>query len=107
MSAWVFLTIAIGFEVVGTSLLKLSNGFEKMHWGAAALGAYWASFLFFAPALKTIPVGVAYAIWSGVGIVAIAIIGYFFFEQRLAFVQFMFIALILIGAIGLRLTTEA
>ena len=107
MTAWISLLIAIGFEIVGTSLLKLSHGFEKVHWGILAILSYWGSFWFLAPAIKTIPVGVAYAIWAGVGIVAVAIIGFFFFGQRLAFLQYLFIAMILIGAVGLRLTTEA
>ena len=105
MSAWVLLSFAIIFEVIGTVFLKLSDGFSKMSWGTASIAFYWASFAFMAPAIKTIPVGVAYAVWSGVGIVAISIIGYFFFEQRLALFQFLFIALILIGAVGLRLST--
>ncbi|MEL7487136.1 MAG: multidrug efflux SMR transporter [Pseudomonadota bacterium] len=105
MIAWILLVIAIAFEIVGTSLLKLSDGFEKPLWGGLAIASYWGSFSFLAPALKAIPVGVAYAIWSGVGIVAIAIIGYFFFDQRLSLLQYFFIATILFGAVGLRLTT--
>lgn len=96
--------IAIGFEIVGTSLLKVSDGFEKWGWGMAAIASYWVSFWFFAPALKTIPIGAAYAIWSGAGIVAIAVIGFLFFEQRLQWLQYGFILMILIGAVGLRLT---
>ena len=106
MSAWLSLLIAIAFEILGTSLLKLSNGFERWHWGMLAIASYWGSFWFLAPAIKTIPIGVAYAIWAGVGIVAVAIIGFFFFEQRLSFLQYLFIAMILMGAVGLRLTTE-
>lgn len=107
MGAWLSLLIAIAFEIVGTSLLKLSHGFEKVHWGVLAILAYWGSFWFLAPAIKTIPVGVAYAIWADVGIVAVAIVGFFFFGQRLQFLQYLFITMILIGAVGLRLTTEA
>ena len=104
MGPWLFLACAISLEVIGTSLLKLSDGFEKVHWGVLSLAAYSCSFWFLAPALKAIPVGAAYAIWSGVGIIAIAIIGTFFFDQRLSLLQYAFIGLILIGAIGLRLT---
>ncbi|MEO1252759.1 MAG: multidrug efflux SMR transporter [Pseudomonadota bacterium] len=107
MTAWLSLLLAIGFEIVGTALLKLSNGFENLLWGGLALTAYWASLWFLAPAIKTIPIGVAYAIWAGVGILAVAIIGLVFFGQRLALIQYAFIAMILIGAFGLRLTTEA
>ncbi|MEM8771511.1 MAG: multidrug efflux SMR transporter [Pseudomonadota bacterium] len=107
MTAWLFLLLAIAFEIVGTALLKLSNGFENMMWGGLSLMAYWVSLWFLAPALKTIPIGVAYAIWAGVGIMAVAVIGYFFFDQRLALAQYVFIVMILTGAVGLRLTTNA
>ncbi len=103
--AWIFLLLAIVFEIAGTALLKLSDGFARPLFGVAAMVSYTSSFWFLAPALKTIPVGVAYAIWAGVGILAAAVIGWLFFEQRLAAAQYSFILLILIGAIGLRLTT--
>ena len=105
MGAWLYLFIAIGFEIGGTTLLKMSDGFEKPMIGMASIGLYTASLWFLAPALKTIPVGIAYAIWAGVGIVAVALIGFVFFQQRLGLSQYFFISLILIGAVGLRLTT--
>ncbi|MGF1545386.1 MAG: DMT family transporter [Parvularculaceae bacterium] len=105
MDAWVLLACAIGFEVLGTSLLKLSDGFAKPLFGVLAIAAYSTSFWFLAPALKTIPVGVAYAIWAGVGIVAVAAIGAAAFGQTLSAPQYGFMALVLIGAVGLRVTT--
>ncbi|MEM8918220.1 MAG: multidrug efflux SMR transporter [Pseudomonadota bacterium] len=106
MSGWGYLAVAIALEIVATTLLKLSDGFAKWHWGVLSITCYSACFWVLAPALKTLPVGVVYAIWSGAGIVAITIIGAFFFDERLAFLQFLFIALILIGAVGLQLTTS-
>jgi len=106
MSAWMFLGVAILFEVIGTVLLKLSDGFEKIGYGMAAIACYSVCFWFLAPALKVIPAGVAYAIWSGLGILSITFIGLAFFDQKLSLVNYGFIALILIGAIGLNLTTE-
>lgn len=105
MNAWLSLALAIGLEIAGTFFLKLSNGFERQHWGIVAIVLYSACFWAFAPALKTIPVGVAYAIWSGVGIVAAAIIGSFAFGERLGPVQLVCIALVLVGCVGLRLST--
>ena len=105
MSAWMFLTVAIALEVVGTVFLKLSNGFEKWHWGALSILCYICCFWAFAPALKTIPVGVAYALWAGIGILAVTLIGFAVFHERLGAVQLGFIALIAVGAVGLRLTT--
>ncbi|MEZ5735001.1 MAG: multidrug efflux SMR transporter [Novosphingobium sp.] len=107
MSGWVFLAGAIVLEVAGTFLLKLSNGFAHVHWGLLSIACYAACFIAFAPALKVIPVGVAYAVWAGAGIVAATLIGLVAFQERLGAIQLLSIALILIGAVGLRLTTEA
>lgn len=106
MNAWIFLGLAIAFEVSGTFMLKLSDGFEKWQWGMASILAYSVSFWMLAPAVKVIPVGIAYAIWSGAGIVAISLIGLFAFDERLSAVQFGFIAMILIGAVGLNLSVQ-
>ena len=107
MTAWVFLGIAIVFEVTGTFLLKLSNGFEKWYWGALSIVCYSACFWVLAPALKVLPVGVAYAIWAGVGIIAAAVLGAVVFDDKLGLVQYGCIALVILGAVGLRLTTAA
>ena len=106
MSPWVYLSIAIAFEVAGTLLLKASNGFEKMALGMAAIGCYSVCFWFFAPALKSIPAGVAYAVWAGIGIVCVAILSFALFGQRLSWLQMALISLIVIGAVGLNLTTD-
>lgn len=105
MSAWLFLAAAIALEVTGTFLLKLSDGFQRWHWGALSIFCYSGCFWVLAPAMKMLPVGTVYAIWAGVGIVAAAVIGVFAFGERLGPLQIDFIALILIGAVGLRLTT--
>lgn len=107
MKAWIFLGIAIAFEIAGTSLLKASAGFTKYWIGGLSIACYWVSFWFLAMALTKIPVGVAYAIWSGAGIAAITLIGLLVFKQGLSAVQLGFIAMILIGAIGLNLTTTS
>ncbi len=107
MNAWVLLALAIVLEVLGTVLLKLSSGFEKWHWGVLSILCYACCFWVFAPALKVIPVGVAYALWAGIGILAVTVIGWSAFDERLEAVQLAFIGLIVIGAVGLRLTTTA
>jgi multidrug transporter EmrE-like cation transporter len=103
---WICLTLAIGLEVVATTLLKLSNGFEKWQWGLLSLACYSGCFWVLSPALKAIPIGIAYAIWAGVGITAMTGIGAIFFHQRLGPLQLGFAALIIVGAVGLRLTVE-
>ena len=107
MRAWLYLAAAIVLEVAATFLLKLSDGFEKVHWGVASMALYSGCFWVLAPALKTIPVGVAYAIWAGVGIAAAALIGLIAFGERLGPLQLAFMTLIVAGAVGLRLTTAA
>ncbi len=103
--AWGLLALAILLEVAATSVLKLSDGFQKPLLGMVSIGLYSACFWVFAPVLKVIPLGVAYAIWAGTGIALVAVIGTFFFGQRLEPMHYAFIAMIGVGAIGLRLTT--
>ncbi len=105
LGAWGLLGLAILLEVAATSLLKLSNGFERPLIGAMSILLYSACFWVFAPALKVIPLGVAYAVWAGTGIALVAVIGAFFFGQRLEPTHYFFIVMIGAGAIGLRLTT--
>lgn len=107
MNAWILLTVAIAFEVAATSFLKLSDGFTKPLWGGLSILFYSLCFWTFAPVLKVIPVGVAYAIWAGVGIAAITLIGLLVFKQTLSVTQLGFIGMIAVGAIGLNLTTQA
>jgi len=106
MSPWIYLAAAIALEVTGTFLLKLSDGFEKVQWGVLSIACYSACFWVLAPAMKVLPVGIVYAIWSGVGIVAASLIGLFAFDERLGALQFVFIAMILIGAVGLQMTAS-
>lgn len=107
MNAWIFLGMAIVLEVTGTFFLKLSNGFEKWHWGALSILSYSACFWVLAPAMKVLPVGVVYAIWAGVGIIAATVIGIFAFDEKLSAIQYFCIVLVLVGAVGLRITTTA
>lgn len=106
MSAWVYLCIAIAFEISATLCLKLSDGFANMAYGSLSLVLYGLCFAFMAPAIKIIPVGVAYAVWSGLGLVGIAVLSLLFFEQKLSPTQIGFMGLILIGAVGLNITTK-
>ena len=105
MTGWTYLGVAIVLEIIATTMLKLSNGLSRWHWAAGSIALYAVCFLALAPALKTIPVGIAYAVWSGVGIVAMAVLGILYFDQRLSLLQVGCIVLVLIGAIGLRAST--
>jgi small multidrug resistance pump len=97
---------AIGFEVVGTTSLKLSQGMTRPGWFALCLALYGTSFALLGLSLKAIPVGVAYAIWSGAGTVLIATIGVLWFQEAASPLRLLYIAMILIGAVGLNLTTR-
>lgn len=105
MTGWTYLGVAIVLEIAATTMLKLSDGLARWQWAAGSIALYAVCFLALAPALKTIPVGIAYAVWSGVGIIAMAIIGIIYFDQKLSLLQIGCIALVLIGAIGLRAST--
>lgn len=94
---WLLLAAAILFETIGTTALKASDGFTRLAPSALVVVAYGISFWLLALVLRTIPVGIAYAIWSGLGIVFISGIGYLLFNQRLDAAALIGIALIVAG----------
>jgi small multidrug resistance pump len=80
---WLFLSIAIISEVIATSALKSSNGFTQLWPSLVVVAGYAAAFFFLSLTLRTIPVGAAYAIWSGAGIVLVTLIAWLAFGQTL------------------------
>jgi len=107
MHTYFILLIAIMLEVAGTSLLKLSEGFTKTLPTIGALLCYAATFYCLSLLLRSIPIGVAYAIWSGLGVVFITLIGVFAFQQRLDLAGYLGIGLIVAGVIILNLFSNA
>ena len=107
MSKWIFLTLAIISEVIGTSFLKSTEGFTKLLPSIIVLLGYCAAFYFLSLTLDSIPIGMAYAIWSGVGIAAITVVSVVFFEQKLDFAAVIGMGLIIAGVVVLRLYSEA
>lgn len=97
MKHWLFLGTAIVSEVIATSALKASDGFAKLWPSVTVVIGYAISFYFLSLTLKLIPVGVAYAIWSGLGIVLISLIGFFVFGQKLDAPAVVGMALIISG----------
>lgn len=73
--AWIYLALAIAFEVAGTSVLPATDGMRRPALTALVLGCYGLSFFLLAQAVKEVPVSICYAIWAGVGVAAIALIG--------------------------------
>jgi small multidrug resistance pump len=94
---YVYLGIAIVAEVIGTSTLKASDGFTRLLPSLITVGTYACAFYFLSLTLRTIPVGIAYAIWSGIGIVLIALIGVFWFRQPLDLAAVIGLGLIIAG----------
>lgn len=101
--AWVYLILAIVLEIVGTVSMKLSNGFTKVLPSVLMIICYLLAFSSLNMSLKQVPVSVAYAIWSGVGTAAIAVIGYFAFQESMSFLKVGSIILIILGVIGLNI----
>ncbi len=95
--SYLYLAGAILFEVVATSFLKASDGMTKAVPTILTLIGYAVAFYLLSLTLRTVPVGVAYAIWSGVGIVLIALIGLFWFKQTLDFAAIAGMLLIISG----------
>ncbi len=106
INPWILLAGCILAEVTATLLLNKSQGFAKPLYGFASLAIFGGCFVGLSIVLTRIPVGVTYAIWAGSGIALIAIAGWLFLRQTLSPVQIMFIAMIAIGAVGLKLSTS-
>ena len=100
---YIILFFAIVMETIGTTALQASQQFSKFWPSAIVVMAYGASFYLMALALKVIPVGIAYAIWSGVGILMIAIIGFAAFGQKLDLPAILGMGLILVGILVIHL----
>lgn len=104
---YLYLAIAIVAEVLATSALKESQGFSKLLPTLLVMAGYGASFYFLSLVLQTIPIGVAYALWAGLGIVLITIVGAVVFGQKMDLAAILGIALIISGVVVLRVFSSA
>ena len=107
MNKWIYLTLAIFSEVLATASLKSTEGFTKLWPSVLVLVGYSAAFYFLSMTLDSIPIGIAYAIWSGVGVAAITLVSIFFLDQKIDTAGFIGIGLIVAGVIVLRLFSES
>ncbi|QGM46775.1 SMR family transporter [Methylocystis heyeri] len=103
---WAYLLVAICAEVAATSALKASAGFTRLVPSVAVVIGYCVAFYFLSLTLDTIPVGISYAIWSGVGIVLISLIGWLSFGQNLDAPAIAGIALIIAGVAVINLVSK-
>ena len=102
--AWVLLLFAITSEVIGTSCLKLSEGFSKPIPTLVVLVAYATAMLLLSRVVQTIPLGITYALWSGIGIIAIVLVGLLAYKQMPSPGQLVGISMITAGVILVNLT---
>ncbi len=107
MQQWIFLSVAIISEVIATSALKASVGFSRLWPSIIVVIGYALAFYFLSLTLRTIPIGVAYAIWSGVGVALVVLISWIFFGQKLDLPGIIGISLIVTGVIVLNLFSKA
>jgi small multidrug resistance pump len=107
MKQWLFLSIAIVSEVIGTSALKATGEFTRLWPSVIVVVSYFSAFYFLTLTLRTIPIGIAYAIWSGVGVALITLVGWLFYKQTLDMPAFIGITLIVAGVVVLNVFSKA
>ena len=107
LAPYLYLTVAIVFEVIGTSALKASETFTRLVPSIVTLVAYGVSFLCLALSLKAIPVGIAYAMWAAIGIVLITLIGWFWFKETLDGPALIGLGLIIAGVVVVNAFSES
>ena len=102
-AALALLAAAIGIEVAATATLPLTQGFTDPGWTVLVIGGYALSIWLLAVIVRTIPVSIAYAIWSGLGTAAVAVIGTMFLGEQVSPLKVVSLALIVFGVVGLNL----
>jgi small multidrug resistance pump len=106
MQQWIFLSVAIVSEVAATSALKASEGFSRLWPSLIVIVGYATAFYFLSLTLKTLPIGVVYAIWSGSGVALIALVAWVFFGQSLDAPAIIGLLLIVAGVVVLNLFSK-
>ena len=104
--SWIYLFIAGLFEIGWAVGLKYTNGFTKLWPSVITIGGMILSFYFLSTAVKSIPIGTAYAVWTGIGAVGTAILGITLFGESKEFIRIFFIFLIVVGIIGLKIFSK-
>lgn len=107
MKNWLFLAVAIVSETIATSALKASDGFTRLWPSVAVVAGYGIAFYFLSLTLRTIPVGVAYAVWSGVGIMLISLVGWIVYGQRLDAAALAGMGLIVAGVVVMNVFSKS
>ena len=105
--AWVFLGIAGIMEVFWSTCLKLSDGFSKLGYSALTIIGMLISFGLLSQAMKTLPLGTAYGIWTGIGALGAVVVGLVLFKEPATAWRMFFAALLLVGIVGLKITSPS
>ena len=103
--AWIELFIAGIFEVVWSTCMKYSNGFTNLKFTIFTFAGMAVSFYFLAMAVKKLPMGTAYGVWTGVGALGAVAVGIVLFKEPVTFPRLFFVAMLITGIIGLKLTS--
>jgi small multidrug resistance pump len=106
MKQWIFLSVAIVSEVIATSALKATGEFTRLWPTIIVVIGYLSAFYFLTLTLRTVPIGIAYAIWSGVGVALIALVAWLFYGQTLDMPAYIGIALIVSGVVVLNVCSK-
>ncbi|MBB3041710.1 multidrug efflux SMR transporter [Nocardioides sp. LMS-CY] len=104
MLAGILLVLAIAVEVGASALLPKADGFTNIPWTIVVMSGYAVAIGLLAIIVKTVPVSVAYAIWSGAGTALVAVVGYLFLGESMDWLKFASLAMIVAGVVGLNLT---
>ena len=107
MNAWLTLGLAIVAEVIGTSALKASDGFTRLGPSAVVVVGYAVAFYCLSLVLKTVPVGITYAVWSGLGIVLITLVALGMYGQKMDLPGLIGMGLIIAGVVVLNVFSKA
>lgn len=107
MQSWFFLFGAIAAEVIGTTALKATHGFTRLAPSLVVVVAYALAFYLLSRTMQTIPMSISYAVWSGVGIVLITVIGYVVYRQSLDLAALIGLGLILAGVLVIHLFSKS
>jgi quaternary ammonium compound-resistance protein SugE len=102
--AWIYILVASVFEISWAVGLKYSHGFTKLEPTIFTVITMILSYLFLSMGIKTLPIGTAYAVWTGIGAVGTALYGILFFNESKELIRIFFIFLIVVGIIGLKIT---
>ena len=102
MQIFLYLILAVLFEVAGTTSMKLSNGFDETLPSILIFVFYTFSFIFLTLSLKHLEISFAYAVWAGLGTFLIALIGVFYFHEPVTVTKILSLVLIIVGVIGLK-----